>query len=330
MSPLLAPTPATGRSRAASRSTADDNRSPVVAADSTRARAFDLLRQETIERARLRRLQPVLETIAHRIGSSLTSAIRQPTHVEFVGFEQKTWEEHSSTLPDPTFVSSAMLLPLEGRVVLHVPVQLVLTLFDFYLGGDGLTEPDRTQLTEIERALVGALTDIVWNEIPPPFATLLALSIGMVQNSSSALLLQVGRPGIMCLVVELGVTIGDGEPTSMSLSLPLTVLTPVLEHIERHQSTEGMEGRIDRKEARRRILAVPMELKVCYPPIHLTPTELLGIRPGDVIHLDQEQGDGPFELDLVVQDTPFGTGVLVENGNKVACTILTKRETTHG
>ena len=330
MSPLIAPSPPASRGYGASRASSEANRSPVVAADSTRARAFDLLRQETIERARLRRLQPVLETIAHRVGSSFTSAIRQPTHVEFVGFEQKTWEEHSSMLPDPTFVSSAMLLPLEGRVVLHVPVPLVLTLLDFYLGGDGLAQPDRSQLTEIERALVSALTDIVWNEIPPPFATLLALSVGMAQNSSSALLLQVGRPGIICLVVELSVTIGDREPVSMSLSLPLTVLLPVLEHIEHHQSSEGMEGRVDRKEARRRILAVPMELKVSYPPIHLTPTELLGIRVGDVIHLDQEQGDGPFELDLVVQDTPFGTGVLVENGNKVACTIITKRETTDG
>ncbi|MHB1972959.1 MAG: flagellar motor switch protein FliM [Acidimicrobiales bacterium] len=306
----------------------DDGRSPVLAADSTRARAFDLLRQETIERARLRRLQPVLETIAHRIGSTLTSAIRQPTHVEFVAFEQKTWEEHSSSLPDPTFVSSGMLLPLEGRVVLHMPVALVLTLLDFYLGGDGMTEPERTQLTEIERALVGTLTEIVWNEIPPPFATLIALSVGMVQNSSSALLIQVGRPGIMCLVVELGVTIGDHEPVTMTLSLPLTVLVPVLEHIEHHQSSAGMEGRIDRKEARRRILAVPMDLKVSYPAIHLTPTELLSLQVGDIIHLDQEQGDGPFELDLLVQDVLFGTGVLVENGSKVACTILTKRERT--
>lgn len=306
----------------------DDGRSSVVAADSPRIRVFDLHRQETIERARLRRLQPILETVAHRVGSSLTSAIRQPTHVEFVSFEQKTWEEHSTSLPDPTFVSSAVLLPLEGRVVMHLPVHLVLELLDFYLGGDGFSQPERNQLTEIERAIVGAITEIVWNEIPPPFATLVALNVALVQNSSSALLVQVGRPGVMCLVVEMSIAIGDGEPETIMLSLPPTVLLPVLEQIEHHQNAEGMDGRVDRKEARRRILSVPVELKVAYPPIGLTPDELLSLRVGDVIHLGQEPSRGPSELQLMVQDTHYGTGVLVENGStKLACTVLTKKET---
>ncbi|HVC25856.1 MAG TPA: flagellar motor switch protein FliM [Acidimicrobiales bacterium] len=300
--------------------------STVVAAGSNRIRVFDLHRQETVERARLRRLQPILETVAHRIGSSLTSAIRQPAHVELVSLEQRTWEEHSSSLPDPTFVSSAVLLPLEGRVVMHIPVPLVLELLDFHLGGDGANQPDRAQLTEIERALVGTLTDVIWNELPPPFATLVSLNVGLVQNSSSALLVQVGRPGVMCLIVELAVTIADHDPETILLSLPLTVLLPVLEHIERHQSSEGMEGMVDRKEARRRILSVPMELKVEYPPISLTPAELLSLRVGDVIHIEQEPSDGPYELQLVVQDTPFGTGILVENGNKLVCTVVSKRE----
>lgn len=304
----------------------EDGRSAVVAAESPRIRVFDLHHQETVERARLRRLQPILETVAHRIGSSLTSAIRQPAHVEFVSFEQKTWEEHSAALPDPTFVSSAVLLPLEGRVVMHLPVNLVLELLDFYLGGDGMNQPDRSQLTEIERALVGTLTDIVWSEIPPPFATLVGLNVALVQNSSSALLVQVGRPGVMCLVVEMSVTLGDHATETILLSLPPTVLLPVLEQIEHHQNADGMGGAVDRKEARRRILAVPMELKVSYPSIGLTPTELLGLRVGDVIHLDQEPTTGPSELALVVQDTPFGTGVLVENGNKLVCTVVTKKE----
>ncbi|MDA8292608.1 MAG: flagellar motor switch protein FliM [Actinomycetota bacterium] len=299
---------------------------PVVASGSGRVRVFDLHRQETVERARLRRLQPILETVAHRIGSSLTSAIRQPVHVELMSLEQRTWEEHSSSLPDPTFVSSAVLLPLEGRLVLHLPVPLVLELIDFHLGGDALRQPDRSQLTEIERALVGTLTEVIWNELPPPFATLVSLNVGLVQNSSSPLLVQVGRPGVMCLIVELGVTIADRDQETVVLSIPLTVLLPVLEQVERHQSSEGMDGLVDHREARRRILSVPMELKVAYPPISLTPDELLGLRAGDVIHLGQEPSEGSYELQLVVQDTPFGTGILVEHGNKLFCTVVSKRE----
>ena len=325
MTALLWTRPST-RGDARGRVQDEEHRSPILAAGSTRARAFDLLRQETVERSRLRRLQPLLETIAHRFGSALTSAIRQPAHVEVISFEQRTWEEHSSGLPDPTFVSSAVLLPLEGRVVIHLPVDLVFTLIDFYLGGDALAEPERNQLTEIERALIGGVIDLVWNEIPPPLTSIIALTVGMVQNSSSPLLVQVGRPGVMCLVVELHVSVGDREPATVSIAMPFTVLLPVLEHIERQQSSEGLDARIDRRQARQRILAVPLELKVAYPPITMTPGELLSLRVGDVVRIDQEQSDGPSELELVVQDVKFGTGALVENGSKLACTVITKKE----
>lgn len=307
----------------------EERHSPVLEADSPRIRGFDLNRQETIERSRLRRLEPALEIVAHRIGGSITAAIRQPTHVELVALEQKTWEEHSSALPDPTFVSSAVLLPLEGRVVLHLPVPLMLELLDRYLGGDGLNQPERNQLTEIERALLSSIVEAIWNEIPPPFATLLPLSPAMIQSSTSALLIQVGRPGVTCLVVEMRVTIGEGPSESILLSLPPTVLIPLLEQIERQQDAGGMSERPDHKGARRRALAVPIELKVCYPPIGLTPGELLGLRVGDVIHLGQEPTDGPSELQLMVQDTPYGTGVLVENGNKLVCTVTSKKELHH-
>jgi flagellar motor switch protein FliM len=310
-------------------SSEDDRRSAVLRADSSRIRAFDLLRQESIERARLRRLQPVLETVAHRIASSMTSVIRQPTLIEVTSLEQKPWEEHSNALPDPSFVSSAVLLPLEGRVVFHLPVNLMLTLFDFYLGGDGSQQPERDSLTEIERSLVGPIVDTFWNEVPPPFGTLLTLNVAMIQNSTSAQLLQVGRPGIICLIVEMSMMVGDRPPEKFSLALPLTVLLPVIEQIERAQSSEGIPGIIDKKEARRRILEVPVDVKVCYPTIELTPSELLGLRVGDVIPLNQEQGTSPNELLLMIQDTFVGTGVLVENGNKVACTVVTKKEMRH-
>jgi len=302
-------------------------KTPVLSAASARVREFDLSRQETIERGRLRRLQPLFETIAHRIGSSLTAAIRQPASVELATMEQSTWEETAAKLPDPTYVTSALLLPLDGRVVMHLPVALVLEIIDFYLGGDGTNEPERDQLTDIERVIMTTITEVIWNEVPPPFSTIIALEVEFIQHSASATLVQVGRPGVMCLIVELGVTLGDGATHAVQLALPLTVLLPVLEQMEQAQSSTGANARVDKKEARRRILAVPVELKVSYPRIDLTPAELLSLQVGDVVPLGQPPANGPSPLQLLIQDTFFGTGVLVENGNKLTVMVATKRET---
>lgn len=301
-------------------------RSALIGESTSRVRPFDLRRQETIERARLRRLQPMLETVCHRIGGSLSQAVRQPVRVELASLEQLPWEEYAAGLPDPTFLSSAVLLPLEGRVVLHLPTALVLTLVDHHLGGDGVNEPERAQLTEIERSLAGSLVDGLWGEVPEPFSSFLPLNPAMVTSSSSALLVRVGRPGGMCLVARMDFVVGEREGEAIEMCWPLQVVQSILEQLERHQSAEGIV-KSERSEARRRLLDVSVELKLGYPPLGLTPADLLALQPGDVIPLAGGGHEHPETLELSVGDEVVGTGLLVDTGSRLACTVLTKKET---
>lgn len=300
--------------------------SALVGDVATRSKPFDLRRQETIERARLRRLQPMLETVAHRIGGSLSSALRQPVRVELGTLDQTTWEDYAAALPEPTFLSSAVLLPFEGRCVLHLPVALALGTIDYYLGGDGLNQPEREQLTDIERNLVGGLIEDVWNEIPQPFASFTTLSPAMLATASNALLVQVGRPGVLCVIARMQLALADIGPFELELCLPANVARNLIDQVERHQSGGALGAAANHVESRRRLLSVPVEVKLAYPPIGLTPTELLGLRLGDVIHLGQFDPSTPQVLPLSLGEVPFGTGILVENGNRLACTVLTKKE----
>lgn len=295
----------------------------VVSDVATRAKPFDLRRQETIERARLRTLQPMLETIAHRMGGSLSAALRQPVRAELTGFDQMSWEDFAASVPDPSFVGSAALLPLEGRIVLHMPIPFTLLAIDYFLGGDGQNQPERPQLTDLERNLVSAVVDPLWQEVPQPFANFITLSPAMITTGTSALLVQVGRPGILCLVVRISLTIADSPTHQADLCLPVNAVNALIEGLERHQSNGGTTG-LDRREARRRLLAVPLEMRLAYPPLGLRPAELLGLRVGDVIHIGQFEPNQP--LDLTVGDVLYGTGLLVDHGKRLACTILSKKE----
>lgn len=299
--------------------------SPVVVDVATRARPFDLRRQETIERARLRSLQPMLESVGHRIGSSLTLSLRQPVRAELGVLDQLSWEDYSSQLPEPTFLSTAVFLPHEGRAILHLPVPLTFLAIDYYLGGDGLVQPQRDGLTDIERTLIGGLVDDIWKEIPQPFATFAPLNPAMITTANSSLLIQVGSPSALYLVARINLTIGDHEPKEIQLCLPAALVLSLIEQLERHQNS-GTNGGMDRRQTRRRLLSVPVELKVAFPPLALTPSELLSLQVGDVVHIGQIDQNLPQELDLAVEDVVYGTGVIVENGKRLACTILTKKE----
>lgn len=303
--------------------------SALVADAASRAKPFDLRRQETIERSRLRRLQPMLETVAHRIGGSLSSALRQPVRVELGELDQATWEDFASSLPEPTFLSSAVLLPFEGRSILHVPVQAAFVAIDYYLGGDALNQPERPQLTEMERSLVGGLVEELWNEIPHPFATFISLTPAMVATAANAVLVQVGRPGVLCVIARMRLSLADAGEFEIDLCIPANIVRNLIDHVERHQSGGALGAGTDRQEVRRRLLTVPVEVRLAYPPIGLTPGELLGLCPGDVVRLGQFEPGTPQALPLSLDDVPVGTGVLVENGTRLSCTVITKKEHSH-
>lgn len=294
--------------------------------DDARVRRYEFERQEALDRSRVRHLQPVFEAMAHRMGSHLGASVRQPAHVTLAGIDQVTWEEHAGALPDPTFLAAATLLPLEGRFVLHLPVPLSLQLVDVYLGGDGKSSPDRSKLTDIETRLVSDLADEMFASVPLAFNPFIELGLGAIQKASSPMFIQAGRPGEVCLRVELQVAVNDEQPHCVHLTISLSAAVPILESIERLQRADTSESAAPSAKIRERLLAVPVDLTVGYPPIGLSPTELLGLRPGDVIPLHHAEAEGESALDVMVGGVLFGRGALVEKGKRLALRLASRTE----
>lgn len=291
-----------------------------------RVRQYDVRNQETVDRGRLRRLQPVFDAAAHRMAGALSANLRQPVHIKVDGFEQSPWERYASSIEDPTFLAGASVIGLDGRLALHVPVELVLALIEVQLGGKGHEQPDRVTLTDLEFSLMSSLVDEMLGALPSAFDAFIQVGIGIVQKLRSTIYLKVGRPGETCLLVKMGVIIGDGGPRTLCLCFPLTVLHPILEAFERVQQAEGFEGGQRSASARERILTVPVDIQVAYPPLGLTTTELLGLSIGDVIPLHLDKDDQESHLDIVAGGYRIGRGVLVERGKRLACTITRWRE----
>jgi|GEM_PF-2965554 len=277
----------------------------VIPAGDPRVRRYDLNHQEAVDRARLRRLQPVFESVAHRMAGSLGGNLRRPVHVAVVGFEQTPWEGYAGAMEDPTFLASASVIGPDGRLVVHLPVDLMLALIDVQLGGEGGVQPERLTLTDIESALAEPLMEDLFGVLPSAFDAFIDLGIGVVQTLRSSIYLKVGRPGEMCLLVEMRIVVGDGRERTFHLCIPSTVLHPVLEAFERLQHAEARELSHGLTTARERLMEVPVDLEVAYPSIGLTPTELLGLCVGDVISLHQDKEETPVH-NLVVGGLTFG------------------------
>ncbi|MGH8981735.1 MAG: FliM/FliN family flagellar motor switch protein [Acidimicrobiales bacterium] len=300
--------------------------SALLPVGDARVRAFDIRNQEVIDRGRIRRLLPVIEASAQRMAGAFSANVRQAVHITVEGFDQKSWDDFRAEMEDPTFIAAASMSGLEGRVALHIPAQLVLTLVDVQLGGKGKRQPDRLVLTDLEFDLLSVIAEDAFAAFQAAVNAFVEVGIGGVQPLRSSIYVKMGRPGEMCLQIQMSVSIADGEQQSMYVYCPLPALHPILEAFERLQRGDDSTKARRWMDTEKRLLTVPVEIQVAYPPIALTTTEVLGLRAGDVVPLHVDKDDRDAQLDIVAGGFCIGKGFLVAKGKRLACTVTSWRE----
>ncbi len=283
-------------------------------------RPYDFQQQDGLERGHLRRLTPVLEVVAHRIAGSFTSLLHSPVRVEIGELNQQRWEHFANDLPEPTVLTSATVAPYGGRIVLHLPLDLAFTLVELRLGGTGTDPSPERQPTEIEQRLVGEMAMAALAELPPAFAGVASFSLGTMASVTSPMLLHAAKPTEMCLIVALRLSFGEAGPHDATVCVPLTVLIPILDALER---VDQVQGRGDAEnvleDIRERLLDTPIEVSVSFPEVVLSHEELATLVAGDVIGL-RRGVDAPMLMS--VGGSSYCQVVATNRGKRLACMVV--------
>jgi flagellar motor switch protein FliM len=295
----------------------------LVVDDEAQVRPYDPLRHEVVDRAQLRRLHPLLEVCAHRMGANLSAALRRPVHVVAGELEQGAWDDFMTGMEDPTFIATALVPELDERLLLHLPIASALSLVEVLLGGEGTTEMDRTSLTEIEFAMVSSVASNVLSALRASLDTLLDINLTSLQRHRSAHFVKMGRPGETAFRAEASVTVGDGACLSIWLYLPLATMRSLLATLEQEED-DYVDPDAVSPSVERSIEDVPLELCVAYPPVHMSAAQILSLAPGDpgsIILLGVGTTE-QVELDILAAGrTRIGRGVLVTNGKHAGCMV---------
>ncbi len=274
-----------------------------------------------LDRNRLRGLQVLYETLAHRASGLLTNRLRTPVTLTLGEFEQHTWGDYANKLPEPTCLFAATLAPLQGRVVLHVPLPLAMTVVELRMGGkgNGRFQADRA-LTEIEQRLVADAVDSVFSELPSVLAPVMALQIGTPMQVNSAQFLPPVRSTDMALLVPLVLELHEDERFTFELCFPYSIVQPLVDMLDIQNADEEMTGAIgDAAAVYRRLLETPVDIRVLFPSTTLTPADFLHLAVGDVVGLPYDQGES---LSLVVGDQHHLEVLPTTSGKRLACVVV--------
>ena len=293
--------------------------SPAASAVERQIRPYDFQRHEAMDRSRLRRLSPVLEVAAHRVTQALTSIVRTSVKVEVSEVEQMRWEVFANALPEPTFLATATVTPIGGRVGLHVPLPFAQAVVEMRLGGTVSGTVAERALTDIEQRLFGEAADAILAETFQALSVVVPMTTGPLSTTSSAVLVQMPNPAEIYLLVHLKTVIEEASEFEAVVAFPLAVLLALLDALERIENAELSEPDSVAAEVRARLLEAPVDVTISFPEIVLSTDELLSLSVGDVISLQQPEG---VPLRLNIGGLHFCDVVPTTKGKRLACMVV--------
>jgi len=286
---------------------------------------YDFRRPNKFTREHVRALQIASETFARQFTTVLSTTLRTLSQVQAKGIHQLTYDEYIREVPNPTHLAILSLAPLAGASIFHLPLPVVMTAVDRLLGGPGSGPSVNRPLTEIEQSLMRDLFGRVLRELAYAFESLTPLEPAVIHQESNPQFAQIGSPSDMVIVFVYDLRIG-GQAGEATLCVPFASLQPVLDEVA---ANSLLAGRVEadaasvRDALAGRMGGAPVTVSVCFQAVVLTMADIVDLRPGDVLPLDQGV-DEPLEVS--VGGVARFTARPGRRGKRLACVITSVAE----
>lgn len=275
---------------------------------------YDFRRPDKLSKDQIRKLQMLHETCARQASSSLAAYLRTPVHVELISVDQVPYEEYLRSINQSVF-SILSLAPLSGQAVLEMEFGLVFTMIDRMLGGPGKTVT-RVSLSEIERPLCLQLIERVLQSLKNAWEAVVIVNPEVETIETSSQFVQIATPNDIAVTILFEVKVGN-QRGAMSLCIPYLVLKPITQKLSAQKwiSTSGRK----RTDNTRKLLAkqvcgtkVPCSVELGTATLNIG--QFVGLRPGDVVRLDQTREQ---DLKMNIVGKPKYLGQPAMRGNKL-------------
>ena len=281
---------------------------------------YDFHRPIKLAREHVRLLQIAFETFARGFGTLLNTRLRAQCQVSLLAIEQLTIEEYIATLSNPTMIATVILEPVGGSTMLEISLPTVMTSLDHMLGGPGGPQPERP-LTDLEMPLLRSLLDRTLGELRYGLEGLVDVTprLGGIEYGSQ--FLQGFPPSDLVIVASFEMKVGSEECVA-TLCLPFASMLPILRNhgtdIELSE-TELAAKRTAHRNITQGLTSAPIDVAVRFRPIRMRSSDIVGLRPGDVVPLAHPVA---APLAVTVNDTTFAHAVPGNHGSRLACLVV--------
>jgi flagellar motor switch protein FliM len=298
----------------------------VGAVDEKVVVVYDLTSQDRIIRGRLPQLEVIYEKFMRSFRVSLSSALRKIAALNHASTDFLKFGEFINTLPMPTCMSVLRFNALRGSALLVIESKLAYALVDSFFGGDDrpYTKIEGKDFTPIELSIVRKVVELAIDDLEQAWASVEKIDCSFVRTEVNPQFVGIVPPTDVVIASTFDVELENANGT-ITIVIPYSTVEPIKQKLQSGFQVES--DQTDKKLwsgiIQEQLLETEVDLRVDLGQTEITLAELMNLKLGDVISLDQ---DANGEFDVQVEGAKKFKGFYGINHGSVAIQV-TKRLT---
>lgn len=265
---------------------------------------YDLTSQDRIIRGRLPQLDVIYEKFMRSFRVSLSSALRKIATLTHASTDFLKFGEFINTLPMPTCMSVLRFNALRGSALFVIESKLAYALVDNFFGGADrpYTKIEGKDFTPIELSIVRKVVDLAIEDLENAWASVEKIDASFVRTEINPQFVGIVPPTDIVIASTFDVELENANGT-ITLVIPYATIEPIKQklatgfQVESDQTDKKMWTAIIRSQ----LLDTGVNMNVNLGQSEITLNDLMGLKVGDVIPLDQ---DTTGEFDVLVEGVP--------------------------
>ncbi len=296
------------------------------ATDQRKIKIYDFKRPDKFSKEQIRTVSIMHETFARLTTTALSAQLRSMVHVHVASVDQLTYEEFIRSIPNPTTLGIINMDPLKGSAVLEIDPAITFSIIDRLFGGKGEGTKVQRDLSDIEQSVMEGIIVRILGNLREAWSQVIDLRPRLGQIETNPQFAQIVPPTEMVVLVTLETKVNEVEGM-MNFCIPYLTIEPIISKLSAQYMYSTVRSGATTENLnilKERLSTVRVNVLAEIGSINLTVRDVLNLRGGDVIRLQDTRTSDPMVLKVGNRKKFLCRPGLV--GNKVAVQITQKLE----
>ena len=254
---------------------------------------YDFTGQDRIIDTRMPALDMINGRFCAGFAANLSTLVRKMVDISIDSVGMVNFEKFHQSIPVPTSLHIFRMEPLKGHALLVLESRLAFNLIESYFGGKASEDVkiEGREYTAIENKMIQNVVRVYLEDLAQAWRPVHEISMSYVRAEANPQFAGIALPNDLVTVTSFNVEL-DGVPGLLKLCIPYATIEPIRDKLR--AGFQGDESEVDvgwKERLQQRIKDIMVELRAELGTGRITAQQLLGLKVGDVIQLQQDVND---------------------------------------